>query len=156
MSLILIYIYHFVVTERLSLCKPFCMYEWQMPTNASKWPSRWWRWTATRWLGSSGSSSRRRWKSGGVHAHKRWCEESQGRTCPRCVTTSLFLHRRLTWGCEGEGYVGDYLCEMGGVSMTFHLHTGLMPPWCSPGRKRGLAWQMDDESSYYHEKNFNT
>lgn len=38
-----------------------------MLTDASRWPSRWWRWTETRWPGSSGSSSRRRWSSAELH-----------------------------------------------------------------------------------------
>lgn len=82
-----------------------CLCEKQMLTDASRWPSRWWRWTEMRWPGSSGSSSKRRWAMRGL--------TRQTRAGARRLTC-LFLNRwRSTW-MRAVGYVQDYLCMMWG------------------------------------------
>lgn len=72
--------------------------QWQMLTDASKWPSRWWRWTEMRWPGSSGSSSKRRWNTGGINHTGAGAGLRRGRA--RGCLASLFLNRSRARGCE--------------------------------------------------------
>lgn len=114
--------------------------EWQMPTNASKWPSRWWRWTETRWPGSSGSSSKRRWE-GGEKQQRR--HESRRRICRRCLN-HLFLYH-----CPTRGWGGgeDYLCKMRGrdVCDVSAAH------WLVAPQREQMACWLRDENVERHE-----
>lgn len=72
-----------LITE---VCLSSC--ERQMQTDASKWPSRWWRWTGMRWPESSGSSSKRRWNTRGLSLR------------PFSPVSSLFLNQSVACWCK--------------------------------------------------------
>lgn len=142
----------FVVNEKLALLEPFSMYYWQMPTNASKWPSRWWRWMETRWPGSSGSSSKRRW----------------GLNAQTLVWASPIFISQTTRGCEGRVmWKIIYLRCGGGTSVMFHSLTGWLPPteqmvhwlrdktWISMGIKILECCLTAPEFSYNHTYSIN-
>lgn len=119
-----------------------------MLTNASKWPSQWWRWTEMRWPASSGSSSKKRWYSGVQESLKR-VPVFHRRANPHFLTGLFLYHRRDARG----GLCADYLRIMWGSGFVmFHSLTGWLPSesrWCFVSGRHGEGWWVKKDVNVF-------